>query len=148
MALSSCPIAFSNKSNVFTNTRTDGWPYIAARMCRRVHTDMSGSPQWIAFTRPTTTDIPTFIHRLYASLRVYLHIHVVKEHIYICIYTSVPRHRRFDQIYVSTAGVHSILKPLILRSELISAGPPVFPLLATRQQRTMFLTWFIAFRRS
>lgn len=75
-------------------------------MCRRVHTDMSGSPQWIAFTRPTTTDIPTFIHRLYASLRVYLHIHVVKEHIYILyIYTSVPRQRRFDQIYVSTAGV-------------------------------------------
>lgn len=40
MALSSCPIAFSNKSNVFTNAHRNAWVYMRARTRRCVHTRM------------------------------------------------------------------------------------------------------------
>lgn len=74
------------------------------------------------------------------------------KNIYIYyIYTQVYQDRENSIRYTFPPLVfhHSILKLLISRSELISAGiagPPVFPLLLTRQQRTMFLTRFIAFR--
>lgn len=35
MALSSCPIAFSNKSNVFTNAHTAAWVYVYTQGCRK-----------------------------------------------------------------------------------------------------------------
>lgn len=35
MALSSCPIAFSNKSNVFTNAHRPAWVYVYTQGCRK-----------------------------------------------------------------------------------------------------------------
>lgn len=79
MALSSCPIAFSNKSNVFTNAHRHAWVYIYIYIYDGVRTRLvythkdAGSPQWIAFTRRTTTDVSTFIHSFILAFPIHAH---------------------------------------------------------------------------
>lgn len=57
-----------------THTETLGCMYDGAYETVCTHKD-AGSPQWIAFTRRTTTDVPTFIHGLYSPSCAPIHAH-------------------------------------------------------------------------
>lgn len=70
-ALSRSPI---NRMYLPTHTETLGCMYDGAYETVCTHKD-AGSPQWIAFTRRTTTDVPTFIHGLYSPSCAPIHAH-------------------------------------------------------------------------
>lgn len=69
--------------------------HVWADVYTRRHRD-TGSPQWIAFTRRTTTDIPTFIHGLYASSHMHPHTQALQK--CICTCTKIEDSNRYVYI--------------------------------------------------
>lgn len=138
MALSSCPIAFSNKSNVFTNTyqpalsvHGDAYEPACVHADTRMPEAHNGSRLLVEQPRiyPLLSTVYT---RSPSRLPIYMRS---DQRIYICmcVCVYVRRQKRFNHTCIRFShDVHSILKLLILGSELIAGrvvGPRVSLLL-------------------
>lgn len=104
MALSSCPIAFSNKSNVFTNAHRPAWVYVYTQGCRKPAMDRVYSSNNHGCTHFYSRFILAFL-----CTEKNMHIKIGNDSIR-CVYMYIQ--------YISRLFIRE-LKLLILGSELI-----------------------------